>query len=59
MFESTYDTQKEANLPKINQEDVCVHHKVKQTQESKLLRSVSYLLIKSRKFGNKNLQIPP
>ena len=32
MSESTSHTQKEASLPKINQENVCVHHKIKQTQ---------------------------
>ena len=31
MFEPTSHIQKEANLSKINEENVCVHHKIKQT----------------------------
>ena len=36
MFESTSHTQKEAKLRKINQENVCVHHKIKQAQAFKI-----------------------
>ena len=46
MFESTSHTQKEANLRKINAENVCVcitKSNILKHLESKLLRSVSYL----------------
>ena len=32
MFVSTAHAQKKGNLPQLSKENVCVHHKIKQTQ---------------------------